>query len=203
MTGTSSSTDSEGIPVLGDAPKSKKDSKDKAEKDWSVRVLQQIYDEKGPNSPEFYEQVKRFLIFLQHKYMNHYDEDCLHDCYARLLESFEYWDSSKSNIVSWVHMVCRNRISSFCHTTKKRQKENGVLNEQMEGSFSLGNVESRDRINAYVSSFSTMLFIPENEEVLKCLSILEEHPLFQASLWEETACLRQKSNPCVMNMRWT
>ncbi len=89
----------------------------------SRESLQRIYDTYGANSPEFYDAIKNLLVYLLNRYMNRYDEDCLGDCYVRLLDSFAYWDKSKSNIISWIHLVVRNKISAYCYNETKKMRE--------------------------------------------------------------------------------
>jgi len=172
---------------------------------YSIKELQDIYDKYGPTSIQFFEQVKKLLIYLQHRYLNRYDLDCLHDCYVRLIESFQYWDPSRCNIVSWVHMVVRNRISSFCHSVKKKQKESGVLEDTIIDPYVYEGIHDRDKIRVFLTSFNRIT-IEGNEDLSEVISTIPNHPITQGSLWEVWSCQKKpiaKKKRSVISMQWT
>jgi len=160
-------------------PKKKLSLKDQVE---SRKKLQKIYDVYGANSSEFYIEIKNLLIYLLNRYMGRYDEDCLGDCYVRLLESFKYWDKSKSNIISWIHLVVRNRISTYCYNETKKMREGYEYNDKITEGKQSNHTNVMDMLETQCKSL-IRIHMDAPKEFTCEVFYMEHHPFFKSSLW--------------------
>jgi len=156
----------------------------KKKKKTSIKALQKIYDEQGPTSEEFYHAIKNLINYLQYQYMGRIDEDCFNDCYVRILESFDYWDPKKSNIISWIHLVTRNKVSSFCYTTKKIQKESYEYNDVITKSEESDEIAVKDTIRSQIANMNSISISTKDKEgLVDILFFSQEHPLYKSIIW--------------------
>ncbi len=171
-----------------------KKSKDKI----TVKMLQSIYDLYGANSKEFYDAIKNLINFLQYKYMGRIDEDCFNDCYVRILESFDYFDPTRSNIISWIHLVVRNKVSSFCYTHTKKKRESYEYNDTVTCGNETDELAVKDTLRSFLINsgrvkVSTLIV----DDLVDTLYFNQNHPLYKSSFWrdesEEILCLSKKS----------
>jgi len=89
-----------------------------------TKELKRIYEKYGDvNNEEFYQCVHKFLYFLQHRYIGERVPEIDGDFWGRLVQSMEYYDPEKTNIVTWVHTIGRNVCSSYNYQKEKRSKE--------------------------------------------------------------------------------
>ena len=181
----------------------------------NVAVLREVFKKYGGESPEFEDQVRRFISFLMYRYMGCYDEDCHNDCYLRLLESFSYYNPTRCNIGSWVYTVVRNRVSSFLYWKQKILRESGTLSETMvaEGEGGLSQeVLDGDEWTAALRGFLLVKIVPIDpagnlDELVHCCG--GDHPLNRRVLWEKQLCrnrdLRSKRRRAkkLIAIQWT
>ena len=157
----------------------------KKKKKTSIKALKKIYDEQGPNSEEFYHAIKNLINYLQYQYMGKIDEDCFNDCYVRILESFDYWNPEKSNIISWIHLVVRNKVSSFCYTTKKIQRESYEYNDVITQAKETNEIAIKDTIRSQISSMVNVnISTNDKEDLVDFLFFSREHPLYKSIIWD-------------------
>lgn len=82
--------------------------------------LLRLYREEGRDSSEFCNQVKKFIVYLQWRHVGRVDEDLSADCFLRLWKSWEYYDETRTNVVTWIYSVVRSSVSSFLYKLKKQ-----------------------------------------------------------------------------------
>lgn len=169
---------------MGEQYKNSNSSNELSKKESRAK-LQKIYEEKGANSEEFYEAIKNLLSYLMGRYLGRYDEDCLSECYLRLLDSFKYWDSSKSNIISWVHMVVRNKISAYCYTYKKNMNEGYAIVDNLTPSPSNNDIQVRDMLRTHATNLKRVDILIMDDFYAEVF-YRETHPFFRSALWEAT-----------------
>lgn len=181
----------------GTAKKDKNLNKLKVSKDKiTVKMLQSIYDAYGANSTEFYDAIKNLINFLQYQYMGRIDEDCFNDCYVRILESFDYWDRSKSNIISWVHLVVRNKVSSFCYTHMKKKREGYEYNDTITQGKDTDEIPVKDTLRTYIVNTRRLKISTSRlDDLVDILYFNQNHPIYKSTFWEkeseEFACLNR------------
>jgi len=94
--------------------------------------LVNVYNKHGYNSNEFIKHITPYLKYLQHRLIGRTDNDFEQDCLIRLLDSFRYYDPICGvNLASWIFTVVRNRASSWRAKSKRLQRENGYLSDDL------------------------------------------------------------------------
>jgi hypothetical protein len=157
-----------------------------------INELMDIYNISGPNSNEFYFKIKNFIKYLMNKYLGRFDEDCEQECYAQLLESFKYWDPTRSNIVSWIHTVVRNKISSFRYTYKKTLREGYSLNEKdfdvrFDSSYDDKKTELLEHVRFFVANTKNIKITctgDGSESFESSVFYFQDHPISKVSKWQ-------------------
>ena len=164
---------------------------------FSVPEVYSIYKMYGATSEEYFESIKHLIYSLQHKYMGRSDEDCFNDCYIRILESFEYWDESKSNIVSWIHLVVRNKISSFNYTKKKLLKEDYQYEDSITKGAQDKRLPAKDILRTFIKApVRVSISTNDMDSLVEILYLTPTHPLAKSAVWEskqeDFLCLKAK-----------
>lgn len=82
-----------------------------------VKGLQEIYENYGSSSVEFYDYVKGFVIFLINRYapgINNKEamEDLIQECFRKITESMSYYEPKYSNVASFLYTSVRNLLSN-------------------------------------------------------------------------------------------
>ncbi len=82
-----------------------------------VKGLQEIYENYGSSSVEFYDYVKGFVIFLINRYapcINNKEamEDLIQECFRKITESMRYYEPKYSNVASFLYTSVRNLLSN-------------------------------------------------------------------------------------------
>lgn len=86
--------------------------------------LKRIYAKHGDiNNEEFRQCVEPFFFYIQNRYIGYRVPEIDGDFWAQLVKSMEYFDSTRTNIVSWVHTIGRNACSSYNYHKGKRDRE--------------------------------------------------------------------------------
>lgn len=178
-----------------------------------IRLLTRLYREHGSNSPEFYAQVHRFIIYLQYRFLHQYSEDCQHDCYIRLVEALRYYDPKKispktgkpTNLGTFCFTVIRNRISSFSYTTRKHQREGGTIPESAEAlNPDMDALEERDEVEDALRRLPRVAveFLAP-VEAGDVLAWPEDHPLRLRMAWERHSAQRPSRAKSVLQILWS
>lgn len=115
--------------------------------------LAKVYKTFGQNSPEFFDQIKHFVAYVQIRFMGRVDEDLQQQIYLRLVKSFTYYDG-KTNIGTWVFSVARHQVSSHIYHHRKRMKESEDGLEKLDdGTCVIRLLQDKERVETFLDSF--------------------------------------------------
>jgi len=155
-----------------------------------VKELTDAYNKHGPTSQEFFDVLKNFIFYLQHRYLGYVDEDLTSTSYIRVINSFEYYNPKDgANVGSWVFSVVRNQVSSFIYDKKKRMKESDdmlpILPDKKVTLMS--DIQKKDEIHNYFSMFERITVVITDLSIIDELMIRGfEGFLHRDFLWENT-----------------
>lgn len=161
---------------------------------YSLGELEYIFKTYGGDSNQFFEKVKKFIVFLQYRYTGVYDEDLQSICSIKLVDSFRYYTPGKVNIGTWVYSVVRNQISSYLFKRRKRVNEIpdiGLENMPDEGNLGADAHERAVKFNTYLETALNMFNRIDVEDtsagIVESFEHLSmEHPLTRTLLWDYT-----------------
>lgn len=148
----------------------------------NVENLKRIFVEKGCNSQEFLEEARKFFIYLQLRKMGLRDEDLEQDFLVRLIASMDYYDHDNANIATWAFSIGINRIRSYWHQQKKKQKEDSEVTENLALKVKYSWWQNSQTLQEYER------LVPGGTSVqLLSLCQIEDHPITRHLLWELSA----------------
>lgn len=154
----------------------------------NLAALIKVYKTLGPNAPEFWAMVDKFIVFLQYRHMGWFDQDLQSHCKLKILESFAYYKPDKVNIGTWIYSVVRNQISSHCYHHRRRSMESPDELENIdEGVDHFRNIPIREFLGTALFNFTRLVVEDSSGRFETDFSEYDkDHPLVKAVLWELT-----------------
>jgi RNA polymerase sigma factor (sigma-70 family) len=155
-----------------------------ANKENNSNKLQQVYTQYGHNSRQFYQQIKKFLQYLIHRYSNNYSEDLLQELLIKIDRSMGHFDPKKGTLATFIFTACRNQI-----TNTNLKKNNRVKRELQIDDFDAPDITATSLIDDYYKAKFSRLFykLQFSNDFIQDFTAgnIEYEPVKKVMLWEK------------------